>query len=57
MEIQERPDGMTIDVGLIVAYGVRLIALPHRTQQSIKYANSCVEKTIGLPVVEMIAHI
>lgn len=54
IEIRERPDGLAIDVYLILAYGVRLIAVARSVQHTIKYQ---VEKTTGLPVAEVNVHI
>ncbi len=54
IEIRERPDGLAIDVYLILAYGVRLVEVARSVQHIIKYQ---VEKATGLPVVEVNVHI
>ncbi|HXF70063.1 MAG TPA: Asp23/Gls24 family envelope stress response protein [Thermoflexus sp.] len=54
IEIRERPDGLVIDVYLILAHGVRLIAVARSVQHTIKYH---VEKIVGLPVAEVNVHI
>jgi len=54
IQIQERPEGLAIDVYLILAQGVRLIAVARSVQHTIKYH---VERTVGLQVVEVNVHI
>ncbi|MDT7884069.1 MAG: Asp23/Gls24 family envelope stress response protein [Thermoflexus sp.] len=54
IQIRERPEGLVIDVYLILAHGVRLIAVAHSVQQAIKYQ---VERIVGLPVAEVNVHI
>lgn len=54
IEIRQRPDGLVIDVYLILAYGVRLIAVARSVQHTVKYH---VEKIVGLPVAEVNVHI
>lgn len=52
--VQERPDGLVIDVHLILAHGVRLIAVARSVQHAVKYH---VERVVGLPVAEVNVHI
>jgi uncharacterized alkaline shock family protein YloU len=48
VEIQVTPDGLVIELYVIVEYGTRISEVAHNLMSAVSYS---VEKTLGLPVV------
>jgi uncharacterized alkaline shock family protein YloU len=50
VEVREHPEGLAVDVFVIIQYGVRITEVAHNLQQSVRFE---VERMVGVPVVEI----
>ena len=50
VEIQVTPDGLVIELYVIVEYGTRISEVAHNLMSAVSYS---VERTLGLPVVSV----
>ncbi|MGH7903760.1 MAG: Asp23/Gls24 family envelope stress response protein [Candidatus Dormibacteraceae bacterium] len=50
VEVREVPDGLAVDVYVIVQYGTRITEVAHNLQQAVRFD---VERSLGVPVVEV----
>ncbi len=54
VEVDFHPDGITIDLYIIVEYGTRITMVASSVAETVRYQ---VEKTIGLPVKDINVHV
>ena len=48
VQVQVQPDGIVVELYVIVEYGTRISEVAHNLMSAVKYA---IEKTLGLPVL------
>jgi uncharacterized alkaline shock family protein YloU len=54
VQVELATDNITIDLYVIMEYGVRVSEVAHNIMQSVKFN---VEKTLGVPVAEVNVHV
>lgn len=50
VEVRETPDGLAIDVYVVVQYGTRITEVAHNLQETVRFD---VERTVGVPVTQV----
>ena len=50
VDVREVPEGLVVDVFVVVQFGVRITEVAHNLQSAVRFA---VERTVGVPVVEV----
>ena len=50
VEVRETPDGLAIDVYVVVQYGIRITEVAHNLQETVRFD---VERTVGVPVIQV----
>lgn len=50
VEIRRRPEGLVIDIFVVVQYGTRIQEVAHNLQETVKFA---IERAVQVPVVEV----
>jgi uncharacterized alkaline shock family protein YloU len=50
VDVREVPEGLAVDVYVVVQYGVRITEVAHNLQSSVRFE---VERVVGVPVVEV----
>ena len=50
VDVRDTPEGLTVDVYVVVQYGVRITEVAHNLQSAVRFE---VERMVGVPVVDV----
>jgi uncharacterized alkaline shock family protein YloU len=50
VEVRETPDGLAIEVYVVIQYGIRITEVAHNLQETVRFE---VERAVGVPVAEV----